>query len=110
MRMWTAALALLAACSSSGETVTDAGPDAAIAPPCPLDGGRDLGDVALCGGGCTRVHEDGECTPGYVCTCSGACIWVSVFPPDARIGCMQDASVLYAGQGEPLDAARARRR
>jgi hypothetical protein len=78
----------LAACGASSGTSADAasfdgGPDAAIAPPCPLDGGVNHGDYAECGGGCTILHEQGVCSPGYICTCAGVCTWWAVFPTDA---------------------------
>jgi hypothetical protein len=61
-------------------------PDAAVAPPCPLDGGVDHGDYAECGGGCTLLHQQGVCSPGYVCTCAGVCTWWAVFYPDGGPG------------------------
>jgi hypothetical protein len=83
----------LGACGASATSVdgpdagVNAGVDAAIAPPCPLDGGVDHGDYAECGGGCTVLHEQGVCSPGYVCTCTGVCAWWEHFPQDAGSGC-----------------------
>lgn len=103
------ACGLAAACGASATSVdggtdaasVDGGPDAAVAPPCPLDGGVDHGDWAECGGGCTILHQQGVCSPGYVCTCAGVCTWWAVFYPDGGVnppgGCYPvDASVLDA--------------
>jgi hypothetical protein len=77
--------------------IDDGRVDAAVLPPCPLDGGfESFGDWATCGGGCTRVHQDGECPPGYICTCSGRCAWFAVFYPDAG-GCGLDAGHFDGG-------------
>lgn len=82
----------------------DAGPDA---PPCP-SGGQVFelegvnNDYAVCGGDCTRVHGSGECAPGYVCTCSTACVWFERFPLDGGGSCEGDAS--YAPPDSALDA------
>ena len=66
-------------------------PDANEPPFCPT--GADVFDGYVVCGTCTRVHQEGECAPGYVCTCSGACTWwVGGFPLDAQPGCGLDAS------------------
>jgi len=91
--LWILVAACTANPSASPDGAIDAAIDAAVAPPCPLDGGfQDFGDWATCGGGCTRVHQEGECPPGYICTCSGRCAWFSVFYPDAG-GCGLDAGL-----------------
>jgi hypothetical protein len=43
---------------------------------------------AICPGTtCTVTHGEGECDPGYVCTCSKQCIWFEVFYPDGGPAC-----------------------
>ena len=90
---------VLLACALVASACGASGTSADGAPPCPLDGGVDHGDYAECGGGCTLLHQQGVCSPGYVCSCAGVCTWWAVFIPDAGVspfdgGCYPvDASV-----------------
>ena len=95
----------VAACGASGTSVdgasgtsVDGGPDAAVAPPCPLDGGQVFETYAVCGH--CPIGGHGPCETGYHCSCEGVCRWNAFNGPDANPGCVPDAGVTDAAPFE----------